>query len=195
MSIRGGICKPSSLSDLFLAFQSLALKGFGGVYAVIHHDLVTRKKWLTNEQFLEDWALAQTVPGPNAVNMAVILGGRYFGFRGILVALAGVLSVPMLLLLCLAHFYLQVADSPHVVGAMRGMGAVAAGLAIAAGLKLAFNSKGNVLGPMVGIGLGVACFVAVAVLRWPLHYVLMALGGFACILAYRKLVKPSLKHR
>ena len=182
---------PVSLWSLFIAFQSLALQGFGGVYAVIHHDLVTRKQWLTNEQFLEDWALAQTVPGPNAVNMAVILGSRYFGLKGLLAALAGVLSVPMALLLCLALFYQQVANISSVVGAMRGMGAVAAGLAIAAGVKLAFNSKGSVLSPVVSIGVGTICFVTIAFLRWPLHYVLATLGSLACFLAYRKLLKHS----
>ncbi|MDD2925111.1 chromate transporter, partial [Rhodoferax sp.] len=48
--------RPHSLPDLFWAFTWLALQGFGGVLAVVQRELVERRQWLTQEQFLEDWA-------------------------------------------------------------------------------------------------------------------------------------------
>src|SRR3954471_6221102 len=119
---------PTSEADLFISFTLLALQGFGGVLAVVQRELVDRKQWLTREEFIEDWAVAQIMPGPNVVNLALMIGGRHFGLRGAMVALAGILTVPLVLVLLLALIYAQVAGDPHVAGALRGMGAVAAGL-------------------------------------------------------------------
>ena len=76
---------------------------------------------------------------------------------------------------------------PGVAGALRGMSAVAAGLIAATGLKLFGALLKNVLGLPLCIAFGVLCFTAIALLRWPLFYVLFGLGSVACVLAYRKL--------
>src|SRR3954471_23659861 len=91
--------RPSSLFDLFLSFTILALQGFGGVLAVVQRELVERKRWLTQEEFIEDWAVAQVMPGPNVVNLSLMIGGRHFGLPGALAALAGLLVVPLTLVL------------------------------------------------------------------------------------------------
>ena len=179
--------QPKSLSELFVAFTLLALQGFGGVVAVAQLELMDRRRWLTREEFAEEWAVAQLMPGPNVVNLAIMLGGRYFGLPGALTALAGMLGLPLLLILLLALVYAQYANDPAVAGVLRGVGAVAAGLIVATGLKLLPALKTNPLGYALGLVFGTACFVAVALLRWPLVYVLPGLGLPACLLAYRKL--------
>ncbi len=179
--------QPRSPRDLFFSFTLLALQGFGGVLAVAQRELVERKRWMTNEEFVEEWAVAQIMPGPNIINLSIMIGGRYFGWRGALAALAGMLAAPMLVLLLIALLYAQYASHPGVVGALRGMGAVAAGLIIAVGLKLFPALKKNALGMGLCVALGALCFVAVALLRWPLAYVLLGTGAVACTLAYRKL--------
>ena len=78
--------QPRSLSDLFFSFTVLALQGFGGVLAVVQRELVEKKRWLTREEFVEDWAVAQIMPGPNVVNLSLMIGDRYFGLRGALAA-------------------------------------------------------------------------------------------------------------
>lgn len=181
--------RPRSLSDLFVSFTVLALQGFGGVMAVVQREMVERKRWMTNEEFIEDWAVAQILPGPNVVNLSLMIGGRYFGLRGAMAALAGMLTVPLLLVLLLALAYARYATHPGVAGAMHGMTAVAAGLIAATGLKLLGALKNSPLGIAGCAALGAACFVAVALLRWPLLFVLPGLGAAACTLAYRKL-KP-----
>ena len=70
---------PRSKTDLFVSFTILALQGFGGVLAVVQRELVEKKRWMTREQFVEDWAVAQIMPGPNVINLALMIGGRYFG--------------------------------------------------------------------------------------------------------------------
>ena len=181
--------QPRSLGDLFISFTLLALQGFGGVLAVVQRELVERKHWLTREEFLEEWAVAQIMPGPNVVNLALMIGGRYFGLPGALAALAGMIAVPLVLVLLLAVLYAQYVSHPGVAGALRGMGAVAAGLIVATGLKLAAVLKNSPLGVPVCSALGLSCFVGVALLRWPLVFVLLGLGAVACVLAYRRL-KP-----
>ena len=179
--------RPQSLKDLFVSFTWLALQGFGGVLAVVQRELVEKKRWMTQDEFIEDWAVAQVMPGPNVVNLSLMIGGRYFGLKGALAALAGMLTAPLIIVLLLALVYAQFADHPGVAGALRGMGAVAAGLIAATGLKLFSALLKNVLGLPLCIGFGVLCFAAIALLRWPLVYVLLGLGGIACTLTWRKL--------
>ena len=179
--------QPQSLTDLFVSFTLLALQGFGGVLAVVQHELVEKKRWMTREEFVEDWAVAQIMPGPNVVNLSLMIGSRYFGFKGAMAALAGMLAAPLVIVLLLALVYAQFASHPGVLGALRGMSAVAAGLIAATGLKLFGALQKNVLGLLLCIALGALCFVAIGLLRWPLAWVLLGLGGAACAMAYRKL--------
>lgn len=178
---------PGSLGALFWAFNGLALQGFGGVVAVAQRELVDKKHWLTQAQFVEDWAVAQVLPGPNVVNLSLMIGDRYFGVRGGMVALAGMLCFPLLIVLVLAALFSGVSDSVVVQGALRGMGAVAAGMIVATGLRLLDALKENVLGTPVCYGLAAATFVAIALLRLPLIWVLLGLGGLAALWAYRQL--------
>jgi chromate transporter len=178
---------PQSISDLFISFSILALQGFGGVLAIVQRELVERKKWLTQEEFLEDWAVAQILPGPNVVNLSLMIGDRYFGIRGALAALAGMLVFPLVIVLILAAVFGSVADTPAVQGALRGMGAVAAGLVAATGIKLIAALKHNPMGMSVCWAFAVLTFVAIALLRWPLAWVLLGFGGLACAWAYRQL--------
>jgi chromate transporter len=181
------LTKPESLADLFMSFTVLALQGFGGVLAVVQRELVEKKRWMTREEFVEEWAVAQIMPGPNVVNLSLMIGARYFGLKGAMTALAGMLAAPLGVVLALALVYAQFADHPGVQGALRGMAAVAAGLIAATGFKLTGALKKNVLGVRLCLTLGLLCFVAVGLLRWPLAYVLLGLGSVACAMAYKKL--------
>ncbi|CAN5282341.1 hypothetical protein BH10PSE16_BH10PSE16_18540 [soil metagenome] len=181
--------QPQSLTDLFVSFTLLALQGFGGVMAVVQRELVEKKCWLTREEFIEDWAVAQVMPGPNVVNLSMMIGARSFGFKGAMAALAGMLAAPLILVLLLAVVYARFSDHPGVAGALRGMGAVAARLIAATGLKLSGALLKNMLGLRLCAVFGGLCFVAIALLRWPLIGVLLGLGGAACAVAYSKL-KP-----
>lgn len=179
--------RPASLRGLFGAFTWMALQGFGGVLAVVQRELVERKQWLTHEEFVEDWAVAQVMPGPNVVNMALIVGGRYFGLAGALTALAGLIAVPLVVVISLALLHARFGAHPAVEGALRGMAAVSAGLIGAAGLKLASAFKTSPV-PLAWCGaICLAGFILVALLHVPLAYVMLGLGGLGCLLAWRGL--------
>jgi chromate transporter len=182
---------PQSRADLFLSFSQLALQGFGGVVAIAQRELVEKKRWLTPEEFLEDWAVAQILPGPNVVNLSLIIGDRYFGFTGAMAALAGMLLFPLLIVVALAALLGGFTDIPVVQGALRGMSAVSAGLIAATGLKLTASLKNNAMGLVVCWFFLIASFIASALFRIPLAAVLLVLGGAAWWWAYRKLASST----
>lgn len=179
--------QPTSLTDLFVSFTLLALQGFGGVLAVVQRELVERKRWMTQEEFIEEWAVAQIMPGPNVVNLSLMIGGRYFGLPGAMAALAGMLAIPLVIVLLLALLHAHFSSHPGVAGALRGMAAVSAGLIAATGLKLVSALKKHPLPLFLTIGMCLLGIVLVVVLRWPLVSVLLGLGGAGCWLTYRKL--------
>lgn len=181
--------RPKSLSDLFVSFTVLALQGFGGVLPVVQREMVERKRWMTQEEFIEEWAVAQTMPGPNVVNLALVIGNRYFGLGGALAALMGMLTLPMFVVLTLASIYHQFSDIPAVAGALRGMAAVAAGLIAATGIKLAVTLNRHPLPLPLTIGIAVLSVVCLIGLRLPMLTVLATLGTLGCVLTWRAL-KP-----
>jgi len=179
--------RPRSKTDLFVSFTLLALQGFGGVLTVVQREVVERKRWMTPTQFVEDWAVAQILPGPNVVNFCLIFGGRHFGLRGALASMAGLLMAPTALLVVIALFFSGVSDQPWAQGALRGMGAVAAGMFAATGIKLIAALKLNPMGWTVCTAVMVSTFIGVSLMRWPLLGVLLGIGSLSCGWAYWRL--------
>ncbi len=179
--------RPASTRDLFWSFTWLALQGFGGVLAVVQREIVEKKKWLTPDEFMEDWAVAQVLPGPNVINLSLMLGDRYFGLRGAVAAVAGMLALPLVVILTLAVVYAHYAAQPQVAGALRGMGAVAGGLIAATGIKLLPQLRKHPLGFGVCLAFVAMVMAAILGLRLPLGWVLLVVGGVACAWTWRKI--------
>jgi chromate transporter len=178
---------PRSSAEIFRVFNRLALQGFGGVLAVAQRELVERERWLSREQFLQALSLGQVLPGPNIVNVALMIGDRFFGWRGAAAALGGLLCVPLLIVLLLAALYGRFSHLAAVAGALRGMGAVAAGLVIATALKLVGTLRGNVLGRELGWLFALLTLLAIGVLRWPMVGVVLGLGSASVALSWLRL--------
>ena len=173
---------PQSLADLFVAFTSLALHGFGGVLPWAQRTLVEDRRWLSREEFLEVLAFGQLLPGPNIINVGIIIGHRYFGWRGSVVAVTGLVLFPAVIVLTAGAVYSQFVTVPAVQKALSGMAAVAAGLIIAMALKLAWAQRRR----WPWLSFGVASFVGLALLRWPLLQVLAMTVPIAVLLAWWK---------
>ena len=178
------LAEPTSAAELFFTFNRLALQGFGGVLAIAQHELVERKRWLSKQQFVELLALSQVLPGPNVVNLALMFGDRFLGLRGAIAALGGMLLVPLVIVLGLTVAYAEFSRVPVVAGALRGMGAVAAGLIIATAFRLIGTLRSNRLGPPLAAAFSILTFVLIALLRWPLIWVLGGLGSLAVAIAW-----------
>ncbi|HYR25646.1 MAG TPA: chromate transporter [Aquabacterium sp.] len=182
------LSRPASLTELFLAFTSLAMQGFGGVIAVAQRELCERRRWLTARDFVELLSSAQVLPGPNVCNLSLMIGDRFFGWRGALVALGGMVAIPMVVMLLLAWLLGEASHAAAaqglIKGALGGIAAVAAGQIVGTVLKLAAPLRQHELGALTCTALVFAAFAMMAWLRWPLIWVLLGLGGSTCIVTY-----------
>lgn len=197
MSTRGELpasagAGPRGLLELFWAFSWLSLQGFGGVLAVVQRELVEKRGWLSNEAFVEDWAVAQVMPGPNVCNLALMFGDRHFGWRGAAVALGGLLVLPLVLLLSVATLYGQLSGHAAAGGALRGMGAVAAGLIAGTSFKLLAQLRRHPLGMGLVAVMSAAAFAGLVVLHWPLVAIVFGLGSVACGLTWQRLRREAI---
>ncbi len=186
---------PTSCTELFWVFTRLALQGFGGVLAVAQRELVDKQRWLTAEEFLHTLSLAQVLPGPNVVNLALMLGDRFFGWRGAFAALAGMLSLPLVIVLLLASSYEHSRHLPWVSGALQGMGVVAAGLIAATALRLTPSLAQTPLGHVPCALLVAATVFSMAWWRWPLWTVVLGLGACSAALVWRVLKQQARSER
>ena len=163
---------PTSLWDLFVAFTLLAMQGFGGVLAVAQRELCDRRQWLTQAEFLQLLSTAQVLPGPNVCNLSLMIGDKFFGWRGALVALSGMIAAPLVVLLSLAWALTQAHQVGHwqstIHGALSGVATVAAGQIIGTVLKLSAPLKEHALGGPLCALLAIAAFSMMTWLHWPL---------------------------
>ncbi|MGH6956671.1 MAG: chromate transporter [Caulobacteraceae bacterium] len=173
-------------AELFRAFFTIALSGFGGTLPFARRNLVERLGWLTPDDFNETLSLCQSLPGPNVVNMSIVVGARACGWRGSLCALAGLIGAPVGIVIALGALYSRFGSLPEARGALLGLGAAAAGLVIATAARMAeplLKSRPIVAGPFI-----LLAFAAVALFRLPLFYVLVALGlvSIAAVFVWRR---------
>jgi chromate transporter len=159
-----------TLWELFTAFATISLSGFGGVLAWSRRMMVEERKWLTPEQFNEAYALCAILPGGNILNFSVIFGSRFRGPTGALVAVAGLMGPPLLLIMFIGAIYAHYGDLPALRRMLTGVASAAAGLMMATVAKMMrplFRNRA-VIGPIIAL----TTFVAIGLLQWPLPLVL-----------------------
>ena len=139
---------------------------------------------MTQEDFTQTIGLCQFLPGPNIGNASIVLGKRWFGLKGSVVAFLGLFALPFVWVLALGAVYVHF-SSVHVLRAIvTGVGAAGAGFFLATAIKLARPLASK----PAGLVLALACLLAVAVGRISLFYVLPLGALAATALSYRKLV-------
>jgi len=178
---------PRSLAELFWVFSKMALQGFGGVLPVAERVLVHERRWMTAKDFVESLAIAQALPGPNIINMSLMVGDRFRGAKGAAAAIAGMLCFPVMIVLSLTSVYQMYADQAMVRSMLLGMGAVAVGLIAGMALRLA-RTQGHY---RVGWVIGAATFVAMAIGHLPLAAVLLMCGLPSLAWRYRQLKRTA----
>jgi chromate transporter len=175
------VSPPRSLTELFLGFLSIGARSFGGVMPWAHRVMVEERRWMTPADFAETIGLCQFLPGPNIGNASVVLGKRWFGLRGAVVAFLGLFGPPFIWVLALAILYADFATHPLTRAVVTGVGAAGAGLFIGTAIKLAraLVDKPAALA-IVAVGFG-----CIGVARWSLFVVLPVLLLVALVLARR----------
>jgi chromate transporter len=176
---------PPSLSELFIAFATISLSGFGGVLAWSRRMMVDERRWLTPEQFNDAYALCAFLPGPNIVNFSVIFGSRFRGALGGLIALVGLLGPPMVLIIIIGALYAHYGDLPALRRMLLGVASAAAGLMMATVAKMSgplFRNRA-VTGPLIAL----VTFAAIGIVQWPLPLVLAVILPVSITLAWLRL--------
>lgn len=174
------VAPPKSLGQLFVGFLSIGARSFGGVLPWAYRTLVEERRWMTHADFTETIGLCQFLPGPNIGNASIVLGKRWFGLPGAIVAFLGLMALPFVWVLLLFIFYSDVSANPTVKAVVTGVGAAGAGLFIGTAIKL-----GRPLAKKpVALALIATCFLFVAVGRFSLLLVL-PIGLAVALLAAR----------
>jgi len=161
--------------------MKVGLSGFGGVLPFARRMLVEQQQWLTEREFNEVLSLSQFLPGPNIVNVSVIIGRRFQGAPGSVAATLGLLTMPLAIILVLAATYSRFAQIDAVRGAANGVSAAAAGLMLSVAMKMARSIAASPWQLVVAA----ATFAAIGVARMPLLWVLAAIAPVAIGIAWR----------
>ena len=110
--------------QLFASYLKIGFFGFGGGYAMlplIEQELIAKRGWIEHKEFLDLLTLAQSVPGPIAVNTAVFVGYKVRGLRGAAAALLGTVTPSFVIILVIAIFFAGIRHNPLVDAAFKGM--------------------------------------------------------------------------
>ncbi len=178
------VAPPRSLAELFLGFLSIGARSFGGVLPWAYRVMVEERRWLSNADFTETIALCQFLPGPNVGNAAIVLGKRWFGVYGALVAFLGLMALPFVWVLALFAVYADYAANPVVRAVVTGVGAAGAGLFVGTAVKL---GRGLVRKP-AALVLIASMFLCIAVARVSLAVVLPVALAVALLAARKNLL-------
>jgi chromate transporter len=114
----------SPLAEVAALFLKLGFTAFGGPaahIAIMHDEIVQRRKWLSDEQFLDLLGATNLIPGPNSTEMAIHIGYLRAGWRGLLLAGLGFISPAVLIVLALAWLYVRFGTTPQAEWLLYGI--------------------------------------------------------------------------
>jgi len=129
--------KPTA--DLFFTFYKIGAFTFGGGYAMISlldHECVEKKKWLTSDELMDITVIAESTPGPIAINCATYTGYKVAGMKGAISATAGIILPSFILLFLISNFFENILTVPLVSKAFRGIRIAVAILIMRAAIKM-----------------------------------------------------------
>ena len=167
------------LFDLFWTFCKIGALTFGGGYAMlplIQREIVENKKWSTEREILDYYAVGQCTPGVIAVNTATFIGFKLKGIIGGIVATLGVVFPSLIIILIIASFLQSFADLSIVQSAFAGIRVAVVALIITTVIKLLKSSIKDYLGVIIAI---IAFIISAFIGLSPVYVVITAgLTGF-----------------
>lgn len=128
-----------TLLNIFATYIKIGFMAFGGGYAmlpILEKEFVEKRQWITDDQLMEDFALAGSLPGIIAVNTATFLGYRLKGVKGGIAAALGVIIPSILIITVIAAFFQNFASIPWVQSIFRGLNVAIIVLLISAVIKM-----------------------------------------------------------
>jgi len=179
---------PPSLSELFLVLARVSAVTIGGGYVmfpILKRDLVDSKGWISDEELVDYYALAQSVPGVIAVNAATLIGYRKRGIPGAISAVLGMATPSLVVILLIAAFFVHYLDSVWVQKAFSGIRAAVVAMIVMAVWNI---GKKSVTTP-VKAAISAGAFLAIAGFHGSPVLVIIS-GAVLGLLLFRKVVEP-----
>lgn len=146
---------------LFFTMLKIGLFTFGGGYgmlALLENELVTKKKWLEKEEFIDMVAIAESTPGPLAVNAATYIGYRLYGFSGALLSTVAVCIPSFVIIYLISLFFDACLSFASVAYAFRGIQIAVVWLILSAGWKMLRETEKKPLSVLLFVGVA-ACTI------------------------------------
>ena len=173
------------LFTLFLAFARIGLFTFGGGYAmisVIEHICVEKKKWITGEELLEMTVIAESTPGPIAINCATFTGHKIAGVPGAIAATLGMVTPSFFIIYLISKFLENFLELTIVANAFQGIRIAVGLLILDAGLNMAKKTRKS---PMTRAIILSACvaMLAIHILSWKISSISLMLTAAVVSLA------------
>jgi chromate transporter len=167
-----------TLTALAREMARLGLLGFGGVGPQSYHLFVERTRWLSAAEFAELSGVAQALPGANTVNLAAIVGDRWFGASGAALSVCALVLPPTIVALVLAALLAHVSPSPRFVAVECAIVAACAGLILMTAYRV-FVTIARRRAAALAIGVVLAAVVASRVVSMPIATVAALAAGIA----------------
>jgi chromate transporter len=167
--------------DLFFSFLFLGLTSFGGVLPWTRRMLVERRGWLTNQEFVDALSLGQILPGPNVLNLSIMVGSRFQGAIGALLAASGLILAPLVIILLLAVLYNHYGHIEMVQRTLNSTASATAGLVLSMGLSLIVRQRRT----WHALSITALAFAGAGLLGLPLITVLLVLAPISIIWAWK----------
>jgi chromate transporter len=152
----------------------------GGLSGWIYQEVVVRRRWMSEDEFLSGLALCQVMPGINVTNLIVYIGQRVRGVPGACVGLVGLIVGPFFVVIGLVVVYERIAGLAWLQAAFDGMAAAAIGLLLTVGLK-GVQRVARAPAPLLVIA---AIVAAVGIFEWPLVPVVLVVAPVSVALAW-----------
>jgi chromate transporter len=171
--------------NYYIVFFKIGLLTIGGGYTmlpIIEKEVVEKNKWATDEEVIDSYALAQSIPGVIAVNTATLLGNKMNGFWGALAASLGVITPSIIIIVIISMFFLEFRDVTQVANAFKGIRVAVLALLIMSVYKMIKKSIKDIWGILFAI----VSFICVLFVKVSPVYIIIGAAIISIIIYYRK---------
>lgn len=187
--------KKKNLLILFLTFLKIGAFTFGGGYAMIailENEFVEKKKWITKEEFLDMVAIAESTPGPIAINSATYIGYRQAGFFGSLFSTLGVVIPSFVIIFLISLFFDEFLQFKYVQYAFKGIQACVVYLILSAGIKMLKGLKKTALNIIILVSV-ICLMLSISIFAWNFSsiYLILISGAIGLVAYHISLVKKK----
>ena len=173
------------LIALFLTFARIGLFTFGGGYAMlsmIEHTCVTRKQWITHEDLIHITVIAESTPGPVAVNCATFVGYRQKGIMGALVATLGVILPSFVIIFLLSLFLDRFLEVAWVASAFKGIRIAVGILIVDVAVRMIRRMPGDIMRIAILVS-SCAVMLLINIFSWKISTIILLLAAALISLA------------